>query len=213
MSHDNLTLGDHLVSPRTGYDHHGIYIGNNEVIHYSGLSNGFDKGSIEITSVDEFSQGNGGTIEEDWFAIYSPTERVNRAYEKLGEDSYNIAFNNCEHFVNWCTYGVKSSPQVNKVISALGSAIKLYSQERSAAESISRLVTHSMLKQTVNTTIATTALRSAAPVATMSTVGVSSLTGAIGLTGAIAAAPLAAQVAMAAGACYGAKKVFDWIFE
>jgi cell wall-associated NlpC family hydrolase len=28
--------GDHLVSPRTGYQHHGLYLGDHQVIHYQG---------------------------------------------------------------------------------------------------------------------------------------------------------------------------------
>ena len=28
--------GDHLVVSRWGYDHHGLYAGNNQVIHYTG---------------------------------------------------------------------------------------------------------------------------------------------------------------------------------
>ncbi|WP_439839782.1 lecithin retinol acyltransferase family protein [Aeromonas caviae] len=26
--------GDHLVSPRAGYQHHGLYLGDHQVIHY-----------------------------------------------------------------------------------------------------------------------------------------------------------------------------------
>jgi len=54
-----MKKGDHLVSSRTGYDHHGLYIGNGEIIHYSGFSESFDKGFIEITSLDDFKQRNG----------------------------------------------------------------------------------------------------------------------------------------------------------
>jgi hypothetical protein len=34
----------------------------------------------------------------------------------LGEDTYSLAFNNCEHFVTWCILGVKSSAQVNSAL-------------------------------------------------------------------------------------------------
>lgn len=115
-----MERGDHLISPRTGYDHHGLYIGNRKVIHYSGLSDIFDKGGIKITSIDEFIQGNGCSVKSHFAAFYDAEDRVARAYSKLGEDSYNLAFNNCEHFVNWCFYGVKYSSQVAKI--ALGTA-------------------------------------------------------------------------------------------
>ena len=53
-----MKFGDHLVSPRIGYSHHGIYIGDDQVIHYSGFANGISSGEIEISSLDEFSRGN-----------------------------------------------------------------------------------------------------------------------------------------------------------
>jgi hypothetical protein len=31
-------LGSHLVTPRRGYLHHGIYVGARKVVHYSGLA-------------------------------------------------------------------------------------------------------------------------------------------------------------------------------
>ena len=30
-----MQAGDHLISPRPGFTHHGLYVGNNEVIHYA----------------------------------------------------------------------------------------------------------------------------------------------------------------------------------
>ena len=38
---NQLPLGAHLVSPRWGYTHHGIYTGGGRVIHYAGLSEGW----------------------------------------------------------------------------------------------------------------------------------------------------------------------------
>ena len=37
---DSLYRGKHLITQRLGYTHHGIYAGNNSVIHYSGLAEG-----------------------------------------------------------------------------------------------------------------------------------------------------------------------------
>lgn len=45
--------GSHLsVSKDTS--HHGIYIGNNQVIHYFGFSEAFKKGAIEQTTLENF---------------------------------------------------------------------------------------------------------------------------------------------------------------
>lgn len=43
-----IKKGTHLVSNRGLYTHHGLYIGNNKVIHYSGLADGMESGPIEI---------------------------------------------------------------------------------------------------------------------------------------------------------------------
>src|ERR1700747_1270918 len=34
-------LGSHIVTPRRGYLHHGIYVGDGKVVHYAGLAHGF----------------------------------------------------------------------------------------------------------------------------------------------------------------------------
>ena len=48
MTHFNhaFACGDDLVSPRLGYEHHGLYIGHDLVVHYGGLVQGFNKGTI-----------------------------------------------------------------------------------------------------------------------------------------------------------------------
>ena len=33
-----IPLGAHLVTPRCGYTHHGIHVGDGQVVHYMGLS-------------------------------------------------------------------------------------------------------------------------------------------------------------------------------
>ena len=51
-----MQIGDHLVTPRTGYTHHGLYLGNQQVIHYSGKS-AHDQGSIQQVTLEEFCDG------------------------------------------------------------------------------------------------------------------------------------------------------------
>jgi len=38
-------------------------------------------------------------------------EILSRAYSRLGEDRYNLIFNNCEHFASWCATGIPVSFQ------------------------------------------------------------------------------------------------------
>lgn len=110
-----VEVGDHLESPRRGYSHHGIYIGDDQVIHYSGFANGMSKGAIEITTLNDFCSGKGFKTVSHGKRMYSKTNAVGRAHERLGEDWYSLLGNNCEHFVNWCIHGKHSSPQIHRV--------------------------------------------------------------------------------------------------
>ncbi len=57
------------------------------------------------------------------YKLYSPAETVKRARSRIGEDSYSLIFNNCEHFVIWCKTGVSESHQVNELIDFLGRSV------------------------------------------------------------------------------------------
>lgn len=54
-----------------------------------------------------------GLIRETGYHLYSPEETVARARSRIGEEKYNLAINNCEHFAIWCKTGVHESHQVN----------------------------------------------------------------------------------------------------
>ncbi len=115
-------VASHIVSPRGYYTHHGLYIGNEEVIHYEGLSDGLNSGPIRKVSLDEFCNNKGYKIRYHHGVKLSDEEIVSRAKSRLNESSYNLVFNNCEHFVNWCIHGVDRSDQVNNVIKWASSA-------------------------------------------------------------------------------------------
>lgn len=118
----DLPIGAHIKSSRVLYAHHGIYIGNGEVIHYSGLANDLkNEGKIEKISLSEFA--NGHTIELIQYptdkVLYSPDEIVQRAKSKLGENAYDLIQNNCEHFACWCVTGKSVSHQVKTAVVGL----------------------------------------------------------------------------------------------
>ena len=219
-----MERGDHLVSPRMGYDHHGLYIGNGEVIHYSGFSEVFDKGLIEVTSIDEFAQGNTYTVKSHLFAIYDPEERVTRAFSKLGEDSYSLVFNNCEHFVSWCFNGVKSSSQVNDVVSNTATiATNEYMKRKGAEAAMTAIAQQAMSNASEKSTemAISAAAKSIASNTASTAAGItaaSAVTGttATALVSAVAAGSLtaaAAPIAVAVGVGLVAKKAFDWFFD
>src|SRR5262249_51653589 len=49
--------GTHLITDRILYAHHGIYVGNGRVVHYSGLCNGWQSGPVEEVSLKQFAHG------------------------------------------------------------------------------------------------------------------------------------------------------------
>lgn len=107
-----LQIADHLVSRRLGYDHHGIYIGDGCVVHYSGSHSLMHKGAIEITSLEHFAADNPLYVANSSQRKFSRDDIRERALSRLGEDKYHLIFNNCEHFSNWCVSGEHQSEQV-----------------------------------------------------------------------------------------------------
>ena len=107
-----LRTGDHLVTPRACYTHHGLYIGDGTVIHY--LQDG-----VCLATLKEFCDGATYHV-KDTPRRYSRDKCVERAYSRIGEDDYNLLFNNCEGFVNWCLNGDNTSEQVNSVVQTAG---------------------------------------------------------------------------------------------
>jgi hypothetical protein len=121
---DILPLGAHLVTPRLGYAHHGIYAGGNRVIHYAGFKRLFRRGPVEEISLDEFRRGWPLEVKPRVAPRFSGADVVARARSRLGESSYRPFTNNCEHFSEWCITGTSRSPQVEalatRVLRALG---------------------------------------------------------------------------------------------
>jgi hypothetical protein len=109
-------LGTHLVTPRFGYRHHGIYIGNGEVLHYAGLCEWWHIGPVEKISLDCFLSGHEVWVKEHPKARYKGTAVVARAYSRLGEKRYSLFNNNCEHLCTWSIDGVSHSEQVAELL-------------------------------------------------------------------------------------------------
>ncbi len=90
-------MGDHIAVRRMFYTHHGIYDGHGGVYEYNDYE-------VRHSSLSDFA--NGGEVYrfyEDSF--YSPREIIYRAQSRLGEEDYNLVFNNCQHFATWCRLG------------------------------------------------------------------------------------------------------------
>lgn len=136
--HRYLKAGDVIGAPYTQkdflipYEHFGVYIGNDKVIHFASKKEGMPK-SVNKISLASFVSEQTGTfflIDFDKYfeeaPIYemipvlaviaknmrmsnykdiSAKETVRRAKSRLGETGYSLLFNNCEHFAMWCKTG------------------------------------------------------------------------------------------------------------
>lgn len=107
-----LPLGAHLVAERNGYEHHGIYVGNGQVIHYAGFSRRQRRRPVECISIHCFACGFSVTVQRDASPCYDGEEVARRASSRLGESDYRLLTNNCEHFCSWCLFGKCRSAQV-----------------------------------------------------------------------------------------------------
>ena len=105
-----MAVGDHLVVQFGWYQHHGIDVGDGQVVHFGRGLHDLENAEIEVVERDVFCGGREvKTIESD--AKFSPSAIKERALSRVGERGYNLETNNCEHFANWCRRGVMSSRQ------------------------------------------------------------------------------------------------------
>jgi len=115
-------LAAHLVTPRCGYTHHGLYVGHGRIIHYPGPIGSFRRRAVEEVSLSEFSRGRPVAVRIDSHPRFDREDVVMRARSRLGENRYHIVRNNCEHFCEWCLTGVSRSRQLESLLGRFGAA-------------------------------------------------------------------------------------------
>jgi hypothetical protein len=115
-------LAAHLVTPRRGYLHHGLYVGHGRVIHYPGLVGCFRRRAVEEVSLEEFARGRPIAVRSDSSPRFDREDVIARARARLGENRYHILRNNCEHFCEWCLSGVSRSPQLESQLARFAAA-------------------------------------------------------------------------------------------
>lgn len=113
-----MALGDQiyvyrdLIDVSGVYEHHGIDCGDGSAIHYRKPSE-----IVEQTSLEVFARGNRVYRRNYQLEFcYLPEIVVDRALSRLGEQKYNLLFNNCEHFATWCKTGKNESQQIKGFI-------------------------------------------------------------------------------------------------
>jgi hypothetical protein len=108
-------IGSHIVTPRQGYTHHGIYVGERRVVQYGGLSRSLRRGPVEEVSLSQFAQRREIRVRLYESSHFDPEEVICRARLRLGENRYHPLKNNCEHFCEWCVRGEPRSYQVEEL--------------------------------------------------------------------------------------------------
>lgn len=108
--------GTHLITPRHGYNHHGIYVGDGKVMHYAGLCESLHRGPVQEVSIARFAAGQEIWVKPTPLPRYVGEQTVQRARSRIGENHYRLLTNNCEHFRTWCLYGQSYSEQVEECL-------------------------------------------------------------------------------------------------
>jgi hypothetical protein len=80
-------LGSHVVTQRRGYQHHGIYVGDGKVVHYSGLAHGLHRGPVEEISLARFTGGHSGWVRSEATPNFDRREVILRARSRRWDDS------------------------------------------------------------------------------------------------------------------------------
>jgi hypothetical protein len=102
--------GDHIFVKKgiggvAPYEHHGIYVGGNKVIHVV-RSNSDEEAYITETNLVEFTYQSIGEIQELVYSPkFEPNEIVRRAIKFCEPDAffqYKLTASNCEHFAQFC---------------------------------------------------------------------------------------------------------------
>ena len=117
-----LQVGAHVITPRVGFTHHGLYIGHGQVLEY------IKSQGVVIVPLATFTQGHELFIREHKNARFKGAEAVRRGMMRLGEQHYNLLTRNCEHFVNWCIEGVETSRQIDNLILTIIPFYSLFQQ-------------------------------------------------------------------------------------
>lgn len=114
----SINPGNILRVSRGWYWHYGVYVGQDEVVHFTS-DDGDTSSNNEImkTSTSRFIRDSenieilGFPDEVRGQPIYTREETCKRALSQVGRSDYSLFNNNCQHFALWCKTGVAFSGQ------------------------------------------------------------------------------------------------------
>ncbi|MEM0554025.1 MULTISPECIES: lecithin retinol acyltransferase family protein [Aeromonas] len=189
----HFIIGDHLVTPQPEGHHHGIFVGDDKVIHCLPSPAGGHSGQLALTSLAEFSQHCIIEVKPHAQRLFSREESLIRAYARLNEGEQGQPFASGEQFVSWCIEGLARPPKLlqTAVATVVATEVARHTLGKAATSATAGLAA---------STLATTAGGSGAAATVVSVTG-------------IAAAPLLAPLAVGAVAAYGISKLWDWLSD
>ncbi|MFU8883841.1 MAG: lecithin retinol acyltransferase family protein [Cyanobacteriota bacterium] len=142
-----MAAADHLQVPRQHglFNHHGIDLGDGSVAHY------LEGREILRSPLAAFSRDQPlSVVTYPEGGCSAPGITLRRAMGRLGEQNYNLLFNNCEHFAHWCKTGRHRSSQVEDWLHTGSMGARAFGQWLPAAVlSGSRLLNAAQLDQGV----------------------------------------------------------------
>lgn len=123
IQYPTFRFGDHIKVRRLYgvYSHHGVYIGNSNVLHLTGdpkrgvpvLSYGEGMASVKIDNISDFENGSKALVVKCAPRDLDKSLFICETTDLLGKDKYyNLILHNCEHFANQITDNGEKSDQV-----------------------------------------------------------------------------------------------------
>uniref|UniRef100_A0A0K0EUU6 LRAT domain-containing protein n=1 Tax=Strongyloides venezuelensis TaxID=75913 RepID=A0A0K0EUU6_STRVS len=109
------------------YNHWGVYMGFENGIHgighVSSTGNLIKKSEICVENLFDVSEGGDCRINNSMDILFDPSSEnciKSVIKNKLGDHTYNLLVNNCEHFAKMARYGMSVSGQANNAVALLG---------------------------------------------------------------------------------------------
>ena len=134
----DLYPGAHIRVKVGNFFHHGIYIGDGEVVQFGYPDNIYqDAKEVKImrSPIEEFV-GPANFIEVYCFSKDELKKKnkdediIKIALSHVGEGGYSVLKNNCEHFANRCVFGRSSSSQIDEVYKNVEELLKMANKKK-----------------------------------------------------------------------------------
>ena len=117
-----------------GFWHHGILCPDGSVIHFTDPQQAEkfskDQAVIVRTSLSQFIGANDRDVYQVHYEAeemaFTTEEIVERAESRIGQCGYNLIFNNCESFAQWCITGPSVSAQIENYTESISQATRIH---------------------------------------------------------------------------------------